>query len=187
GLPDYALRAHGGRIAQKLTSRSTGLFSREDDPSIAIDDDVHAGQCWNIGALPAQLGIRLPRRLQLTHVSVEHLPAEISIDIDQAPKNLEVWGVVEGVRNKEIFTSLLASGYPGDDGRAPPIAKDFLWARLASVMYDIHGDNPVQTFPVSQVYTDSTLTFGVIAVVLLDNWGANSTCLYRVRVHGTPG
>ncbi|KAI0647292.1 UNC-like C-terminal-domain-containing protein [Trametes meyenii] len=186
--PDYALQAHGSRVAKTLTSGSTtGLFSsREDDPSIAIDDDVHAGKCWQVTTLPSQLGIRLSCMVYPTYVTVEHLPAEVSVEADQAPKTVQVWGVVEGIRNEDIFASLVASGLSGYDEPAPPIAKNFLWAPLASFTYNIHADNPVQTFPVSEMYTHSKLSFGVVAVVLLDNWGGNSTCLYRVRVHGTP-
>lgn len=187
GLPDFALRAHGGRIALQLTTQPAGLFSsKENDPSIAIDDDVHAGKCWTINALPSQLGIRLPRMLHPTHITIEHLPTEIAVDIERAPRNLTLWGAVEGVRNKDIFANLVAAGLLGNDVRVPPLAKGSLWAPLVSFVYDIHSDNPVQTFSVSPVYLSSTLSVGVVALELSENWGGNSTCLYRVRIHGTP-
>ncbi|KAI0363919.1 hypothetical protein BV20DRAFT_1030611 [Pilatotrama ljubarskyi] len=188
GRPDYALRAHGGRIAQKLTSGPRGgiLSVRDDDPSIAIDDDVHAGKCWAISTLPAQLGIRLARMLRPTHISVEHLPSEIAVDIDRAPKNITLWGVVEGTRNKELFASLEPAVFSGSERRSPTIAREQLWAPLVSFAYDIHADDPVQTFPVSQYAVHGALSFGVVAVEILGNWGGNTTCLYRVRIHGEP-
>ncbi|KAI0366438.1 hypothetical protein BV20DRAFT_952114 [Pilatotrama ljubarskyi] len=188
GRPDYALRAHGGRVALKLTSGSRGsiLSSREDDPSIAIDDDVHAGKCWTMNTLPSQLGIRLARILRPTHISVEHLPGEIAVDIERAPKNITLWGVLEGTRNKDIFASLKTAGLVDYDRRFPTIAREQQWAQLVSFVYDIHADNPIQTFPVSRPFVDSELSFGVLAVEILGNWGGNSTCLYRVRIHGDP-
>ncbi|KAI0355762.1 hypothetical protein OH77DRAFT_1424712 [Trametes cingulata] len=186
--PDYALRAHGGRVALPLTSGPRGSFlsPRDDDPGIAIDDDVHAGKCWEIKTLPSQLGIRLARVLRPTHISVEHLPNEVAVNIDQAPRNMTLWGVVEGNRNQEIYASLEGAGLPGYDRRAPLIAQGLLWAPLASFVYDINAGNPVQTFPVLLPVVDSMLSFGVVAVEVLSNWGGSSTCLYRVRIHGDP-
>ncbi|OJT09096.1 SUN domain-containing protein 3 [Trametes pubescens] len=170
GLPDYALRANGGRVAVKLTSG----HSRDNDPSVAIDDDVHAGKCWKIDTLPSQLGIRLSRMIHPTHVTVEHLPAEIAVDMDRAPKNVMLWGAVDGAHNKELFAALMAAQPPAQK-RAPTIVRGQLWAPLATFIYDIHADNPIQTFPISQPFVDTRLAFGVVAVEVLDNWGGDST------------
>ncbi|KAI9060539.1 hypothetical protein FKP32DRAFT_1536524, partial [Trametes sanguinea] len=183
GRPDFALRANGGRIVLPLTSGQDGFFSsREDDPGIAIDDDVHAGKCWRIHALPSQLGIRLPRMLHPESVTVEHLPSEISLDIGEAPKNLTLWGVVEGKHNKEVYEAFTGMGL--HDGHVPPISRGLLWVPLASFAYDINRDDPVQHFPVAQFFLDRPISVGVIAVEVSENWGSKSTCLYRVRIHG---
>ncbi|KAL1941490.1 hypothetical protein VTO73DRAFT_6929 [Trametes versicolor] len=187
GRPDFALRAHGGRVSQALTSTQAGIMSaHDDDPGIAIDDDVHVGSCWKLHALPSQLGIRLPRMLYPSHITVEHLPSEIVLDIGEAPKNMTLWGVVDGKHNKQAFEALVAAGLSDYSGQVPTIARGLLWAPLASFTYDIHHEDPVQTFPVSQSYAESGLAFGNVAVEVLDNWGGDSTCLYRVRIHGTP-
>lgn len=186
--PDYALRANGGKVALSLTSGHSGfLTSREDDPNIAIDDDVRVGRCWTFRTFPFQLGIRLPSRLNLSHISIEHSPTEMAMDMGQAPRNMTLWGVVEGKNNAEIFQALSALSEGG--GGAPPapaIARGFVWAPLASFIYDIHYDHPLQTFPIRHPYKDSGLSFGIVALEVLDNWGSDAACLYRVRVHGSP-
>ncbi|RDX40102.1 Sad1/UNC-like protein, partial [Lentinus brumalis] len=187
GLRDYALKANGGRVARQLTSGNRGfLASRDDDPSVAIDDDVHAGRCWSFSLLPCQLGIRLPHMLYPSHVTVEHIPKSLVADIGQAPRNMTLWGVVDGRGNTEIFERLMVSGLPGSGQQTPPIARDLLWAPLASFSYDIDDNNPVQTFPVSSPMVGSGMMFGVVAIEVLDNWGSDTTCLYRVRIHGRP-
>lgn len=187
GARDYALKANGGCIALQVTSVSRGfLTSREGDPSVAIDDDVHAGRCWSFGTLPCQLGIRLPQMIHPSHVTVEHFPKQLLVDVGQAPKNMTLWGVVDGRGNTEIYEQLVASGLPGYIQRAPPITRDLLWAPLVSFIYDIDHDDFVQTFPIDHPIVDSGMTFGVVALEVLDNWGSDTTCLYRVRVHGSP-
>ena len=43
GLHDFALQAHGGRVASALTSSQTGYWSHKDDPGVAIEDDGRVG------------------------------------------------------------------------------------------------------------------------------------------------
>lgn len=185
-MPDYALKANGGRIAKKLTSGDRNFLGfRTDNPDAAIDDDVHAGRCWKFSAFPSQIGVRLPRMIYPSHVSIDHLPQDVIIDMGQAPRNMTLWGVVDGKNNTKIFKSLLAANhYPDILARAPPIAKDFLWAPLVSFAYDIHDSDIVQTFHVSPEYKDNGISFGIMALEVLSNWGSDVTCLYRMRIHG---
>ncbi|KAI0363070.1 hypothetical protein BV20DRAFT_916760, partial [Pilatotrama ljubarskyi] len=183
---DFALRANGGRVALPLTSGQGGLLaSRDNDPGIAIDDDVHAGKCWRLHTLPSQLGIRLPRMIHPESVTVEHLSTEVPLDIGEAPKNMTLWGLIDGKLNKDLYEALLADGVLDHDGQTPTISRGYLWAPLVSFFYDIHHENPVQTFAVRGPFLQSSITVGVVAVEVLENWGGNSTCLYRVRIHGS--
>ncbi|OJT07707.1 SUN domain-containing protein 1 [Trametes pubescens] len=186
--PDYALHANGGRIALGLTSGQSGLLTtRADDPHIAIDDDVRVGKCWKFRTFPFQLGIRLPLLLRLSHVSIEHSPTEMAVDMGQAPRNMTLWGVVEGKSNTEIFRALTpGGGGGGGTPQAPVIARGLVWAPLASFAYDIHDKHPLQSFSVQHPYKDSDLSFGIVALEVHDNWGSDTACLYRFRVHGSP-
>ncbi|EMD36716.1 hypothetical protein CERSUDRAFT_73773 [Gelatoporia subvermispora B] len=173
GLPDFALSANGGHVARQITSGYQGFFgSRANDPSIAISDDTHAGRCWKVHQLPTQLGIRLPIIIRPSQVSVEHLLKENAVDIRQAPKNMTLWGVVDGKSNMEAFKTLMASNHLDRNLPTPMLARDLRWAPLASFMYDIHHRNHIQTFPISQDYIDSEITFGIVALEILENWGS---------------
>ncbi|CDO68111.1 hypothetical protein BN946_scf185044.g19 [Trametes cinnabarina] len=174
GRPDFALRANGGRVISTLTSGQDGFFtSREDDPGVAIDDDVHAGRCWRIHTLPSQLGIRLPRMIYPDSITVEHLPAEVALDVGEAPQNITLWGVVEGKHNKEVYETFVRMGLQQD--RAPAISRGLLWAPLASFRYDVEHEDPVQRFPVSQYFLDNPISVGVVAVEISGNWGNGSS------------
>lgn len=187
GQRDFALRADGGRIVAELTTRSSSTSKRHDnDPAMAIEEDVRVGQCWNINTLPAQLGIVIPELIHPTHVSVEHIPRAIAADIGKAPRNLTLWGVVDGRANQDLFNVLDLSDKFTLDRRTPRIPKGHIYAPLATFVYDINSIQRVQTFSVLDMYLGSGLTFGVFVLELEDNWGSRSTCLYRVQIHGIP-
>ena len=124
--------------------------------------------------------------LHPTHVTVEHLPNSLTVDIGQAPRNMTLWGVVDGRINKEVFERLVLSESSSHARRTPTIVRDLLWAPLISFTYDIEDDNSMQTFPINPAIVDNRMSFGVVALEILDNWGSETTCLYRVRVHGDP-
>ena len=55
---------------------------------------------------------------------------------------------------------------------------------LAVIEYDIYRDDPTQSFEVFEVVRSTEAYFRVVVLEIVANWGAASTCLYRVRVHG---
>lgn len=187
GRPDFALRAVGARIAPELTTGCTKTFSwtcGTDDPNIAIDDDVRVGRCWHVQSLPAQLAIVLPAVISPSHVTVEHLPPVVP-DISDAPRNMTLWGIVDGRSNRALYEDVLHT-HPDLHGvEHPHIARNHLYAPLTSFTYDIHGEDPVQTFVISEAYAAAQMTFAVFVLELHNNWGGTSTCLYRVRIHGS--
>ncbi|TFY62461.1 hypothetical protein EVJ58_g3839 [Rhodofomes roseus] len=188
GRRDFALRAAGGRIAPDLTTGCGGWFSWGcESPSIAIDDDVRVGKCWNIRSLPAQLAIVLPEIIFPSHVTVEHLPREVAPVIGDAPRNLTLWGIVDGKSNTALFEALRHADPDSEalDRRPPHIASKHLYAPLVSFTYDIDGEDPVQTFEVSETMRAAKISFAVFVLEVHSNWGGSSTCLYRVRIHGT--
>ncbi|KAH9831926.1 uncharacterized protein C8Q71DRAFT_714738 [Rhodofomes roseus] len=188
GQHDFALRAAGGRIVPALTTGCTSMFHWScNGPSVAIDEDVRVGQCWDIRALPAQLGVVLPKIIQPSHVTVEHLPKEINSDIGTAPRNMTLWGIVDGKANIALFEDLLRDD-PGLEAlgrRRPHIATDHRYAPLLSFTYDVDGEDAIQTFGISERFRTTQMSFAVFVLEVEDSWGGASTCLYRVRIHGT--
>ncbi|KAF9899225.1 hypothetical protein BX616_003156 [Lobosporangium transversale] len=109
--PDYALFSAGGRIIPRLTSQDyhhtvaptfwgnlglkyfVKLPRREKPAQKAIEPDIHAGECWAMEGQQGQLGIRLARRIVVTEITIEHADPSVVLDMDSAPKEIEVWGL----------------------------------------------------------------------------------------------
>ncbi|KAF2020064.1 hypothetical protein BU24DRAFT_133108 [Aaosphaeria arxii CBS 175.79] len=157
-------------IASKL-ARIVLPSSHRPPPVTALQPWYEPGDCWCAapaeGSLGlAQLSVSLGKKMLPRQVTIEHLPKQASVDIKSAPKAVELWvpvtvDQVEGAPNCEA----------GPDG----------YVCLGSFTYDIHGPVHVQT-----VNLDAEVTVPVdkALVRVKSNWGAEHTCIYRVRLHG---
>ena len=196
GRRDYALRANGGRVIPDLTwfispdghaTESVATDLAASSVELAITDDSRIGQCWLIPGSTAQLGLRLAELMHPTHVSVDHIPTEVAFDIGQAPRAMVLWGAVDGTQNESHLLNMTESSIPALHGRSQPLVTcDFTYVPLAYFEYDIRGQSQVQTFRVVEHLMAAGIYTGVVVLEILGNWGASSTCLYRVRVHGEP-
>ena len=191
---DFALAVDGGYVVGELTVPSSspcppGIFCPT-SPLNAILEDVRIGQCWFVPRTACQLGLALPEQIRPTFVSVEHIPKEIAVNPGQAPRRMALWGVVEGADNNVRYDQyLIDSQGARTSGRdSPPQTTDQArWVVLSNFTYDINAPNHIQTFPIVQSIRQSDLQFGIVALEVMDNWGAESLCLYRVRIHGEAG
>ncbi|KAJ8457606.1 hypothetical protein ONZ51_g11426 [Trametes cubensis] len=195
--PDYALRANGGRIVSSLTSSPKGLRSTlpipTPEPEVVIDEDMSIGRCWTT-AVSGQLGISTSVLIHPRNITIDHIPRQIALDIDRAPRHMVLWGVIDGLSNIQRFCSLLTDGPEaevllerGPRGQTyPPLTGNHAFIALATFEYDISLESPTQTFAVFKVVATSDMDFGIFVLEVLDNWGAQDTCLYRVRIHGEP-
>ncbi|KAG1728649.1 hypothetical protein EDB19DRAFT_1745968 [Suillus lakei] len=203
--PDFALHSGGARPIPHLTSGTLELrpstlqgqilglitghgYEVGRSPITALHQDLHSGNCWPMTGPYGQLGVMLA------------FPA-IAFDLSTAPKDMEVWGQVEGRDNlakavawraeqaarreaaKEAGEAVSEADLEDDYPATLPMDVPFI--RLASFTYDIHAPSNIQTFPVRQEVRDLSIDFGIVALVIKDNWGKDGyTCLYRFRVHG---
>lgn len=188
---DFALRADGGKVIPSLTSsladsRSRGLADAF-SPDVIIDEDLSIGRCWSV-AVTGQIGLSSPTLIHPTSISVDHIPKELAADIGRAPRRMILWGLVDGLSNLQRFRSLSTDELKAiANGRtSPAVTKNHAFVPLASFEYNIHDDFHIQTFPVHEYVSHFAMDFGVFVVEILDNWGSSDSCLYRVRIHGTP-
>ena len=214
--PDYALYTSGGRVIPSLTSptyeaRPVGIApkllawaiganaSPGRPPVTALHPDNSLGSCWPFAGSQGQLGILLSRRTIPSDITIEHASVDIALDgdVSSAPKDFEVWGVVEGrgdiaklqeYREEQLELKRPALDASRDDFEdepttsLPPTPNHML---LAAGSYDITSSSPVQTFPVTASARQLGIPVSVVVVKVLSNHGdPHYTCLYRVRLSG---
>ncbi|KAJ7935737.1 UNC-like C-terminal-domain-containing protein, partial [Mycena leptocephala] len=169
-----------GRIVASLTGKGT-VAGRS--PFTALHYDIHDGHCWPFAGSQGQLGIVLSNLVYIEAITIEHVAATVAVGRrTSAPQDMEVWALVEGQDNitklRAWCAELAQQGRPARLGLSEYI-------RIASLRYDIHSPNNIQTFPVDAEIRDIGIDFGLVVLVVKNNWGMEEyTCLYRIRVHG---
>ncbi|NXH55445.1 SPAG4 protein, partial [Rhabdornis inornatus] len=126
------------------------------------------GNCWAFKGHQGQVVIRLPARVYLTAITVQHITKEASPSgtVISAPKDIAV------------FVSLLdPSG--GDVALGGDREEETL---LGMFTYNVEKD-PMQTFPLKNMLLPRA--FSHVKLLVKSNWGNPwYTCIYRVKVHG---
>ncbi|KAL0954991.1 hypothetical protein HGRIS_003917 [Hohenbuehelia grisea] len=208
---DYALHSAGGQVVPALTSdtievhpssvfksmlgfvlgsgRAVGL-----PPVTALHHELRNGRCWPFAGSQGQLGIVLAAPVHIDEVVVEHIPSDVAYDSRSAPREMEVWGLVEGVDNLQRLQEwkdarAAARENSGEEDEAYPttLPSNVPYVRVARFMYDAKAPNAVQAFAVDPEVAGLGIDFGVVVFMVRSNWGREEyTCLYRVRVHGQP-
>ncbi|TFK82418.1 hypothetical protein K466DRAFT_443144, partial [Polyporus arcularius HHB13444] len=187
GKRDFALIANGGAVSPRLTSRTSPESDHHSLPSESVlSDDFRIDGCWSILGSKGQVGVRLAETIRPSHITIDHVPALRSEDLSAAPRHIILWGVVDGPENRDMYPRLLArvSDITPQNRSAPPISLDYAFVPLASFEYNILANVHVQTFPVHPSIVESHFDVGVVVLEVAGNWGGNTTCLYRLRVHG---
>jgi len=139
-----------------------------------------ASDCWCAAASndkgKAQIGVIIPRAMNPTSITIEHMPSTGTLDIGAAPKEFEVW-----VRSRasadtpQSYNSHLGCGEAPESGLVC----------IGKASYDIHALNHVQNFDLEGV--DDAIGFVDFAIIrVINNWGQDWTCIYRIRLHGEP-
>ncbi|XP_029786591.1 SUN domain-containing protein 3 isoform X4 [Suricata suricatta] len=169
---DYALKSAGASIIEAGTSESyknnkaklywhgIRFLTYEMPPDIILQPDVHPGKCWAFPGSQGHALIKLARKITPTAVTMEHISQTVSPsgNISSAPKEFSVYGILKHCEGEEIF--------------------------LGQFVYNRTGTT-VQTFELQHEVSESLLC---VKLKILSNWGHQKyTCLYRFRVHGTPG
>jgi SUN domain-containing protein 1/2 len=228
--PDFALHSGGARIIPSLTSptfeiRPRGLGSQMiglvtgngyaigRPPITALHHEMQNGHCWPFAGGEGQLGVALASPIFMEEVTIDHVAKSIAFDMRSAPRQMEVWGLVEGKDNiarvrawkedqaarkeakqptldgEDEFTTYDHDGSDGSNGYEVDYPKTLPkypeYIRLSNFTYNIHSSSNVQTFPVMPEIRELGIDFGIVVLRVLNNWGRDDfTCLYRFRVHG---
>ncbi|XP_058505391.1 SUN domain-containing protein 3-like [Solea solea] len=165
-MPDFALESQGARV---MTDRSSKTYHSEtlfgfpiwntrNGPYTVIQGEpvLLPGKCWAFNGSQGTLVISLSHPVQITHVTLDHLPRFLSPTgrIHSAPKDFEVYGIKSDSVEKTL---------------------------LGIFTYDENGVS-TQTYKLPDPTDDF---YKLVELRVLSNWGhVQYTCLYRFRVHG---
>ncbi|KAK2509964.1 hypothetical protein MC885_004329 [Smutsia gigantea] len=179
--PDYALSSVGASIDLDKTSHdyedaNTAYFwnrfsfwNYARPPTVILEVGLESpyvfpGNCWAFEGDRGQVVIRLPGRVQLSDITLQHPPPSVAHDggADSAPRDFAVY--VSGAEAKE--------GLQVDDETE---------VFLGKFTFDVEKSE-IQTF---HLQNDPPAAFPKVKIQILSNWGhPRFTCLYRVRAHG---
>ncbi|KAM7032872.1 LOW QUALITY PROTEIN: SUN domain-containing protein 5-like [Acridotheres tristis] len=165
---DWALKSSGATIDTQRTSqtydckdsclcRILRFFWTASPPDTILQPNVFPGNCWAFKGHQGQVVIRLPARVYLTAITVQHITKEASPSgtVISAPKDIAVFGV-DADREEETL--------------------------LGMFTYNVEKD-PMQTFPLKNMLLPRA--FSHVKLLVKSNWGNPwYTCIYRVKVHG---
>ncbi|XP_075384350.1 SUN domain-containing protein 5 [Tenrec ecaudatus] len=166
--PDFALKSIGATIDFDHTSATYNhdkarsywnwirLWNYAQPPDVILEPNVTPGNCWAFEGDRGQVTIRLPQKIYLSNLTLQHIPKTISLSgsLDTAPKDFVVYGM-EGTPREEVFLGA----------------------------FQFQPENTIQMF---SLQNQPARPFGAVKVKISSNWGnLRFTCLYRVRVHGS--
>ncbi|KAF2129521.1 hypothetical protein P153DRAFT_403291 [Dothidotthia symphoricarpi CBS 119687] len=158
-------------------TRNLATTPPRNPPKAALMKWEEPGDCWCAAPNPmeksqAQLTVALGRSMFPKQVTIEHVPMSMvpAWKITNAPRDIELWIQSEQpVRYQyDHRRDTCQNGPPG-------------WTCLGTFKYNIHASNHVQTFDLD---AESSVSVTKAMVRVTTNWGADHTCLYRVRLHG---
>ena len=158
-------------------------------PAVALHHDNAPGMCWPFSGSHGQLGIQLVRAIHVEAITIDHVPAVLALSgVGAAPREMEAWGVLQTPEERRQLAQWRAQRARTEDGteEPTPVPPSPAHVYLGAFVYDTAGA-AIQTFPVSSEGAAFPLPLRVVQLNVLSNHGLRDyTCLYRVRVHGTP-
>jgi SUN domain-containing protein 1/2 len=189
---DYALFSGGGRVVGH--SALSPLVARAEGPLThalkSIRGGVHpradewvlsgganfAGECLALRGDKGFVDVRLREAVVVNAVTVEHVHADVAYDLSSAPKQFAVSG---WNRTREPPPIDVGSGRSNKEPRSHEFNR-------GPLRYELGGElrGATQTFSFDE---KNARAVDHVRFEVLSNYGnAEYTCLYRLRVHGTP-
>jgi SUN domain-containing protein 1/2 len=200
---DFALARSGALIVPILTHAINMSPSNSGDaendsesphsPWRVLEADLQHGSCWRFEGSHGYIGVALPVPVVISHITIDHIPRELTLEMGSAPRSMVLWGLIEGEENIARHSRLQfrpSNKFPPQAAAIAVRAKNTnaFFMELASFEYDItQRGSYVQTFPIYDNVRERRFDFGIVLLEMRSNWDAGFTCLYRMRIHGDRG
>lgn len=128
------------------------------------------------------VSVMLGRELTPHHLVVEHISPDATLDPGAMPRDLEVWAYIEEVNMRETLSGWSTHMFP-DTARETTLNE--AWVKIGAFTYEKSdsGDG-VQVFPLSAELAAMGAVTNHILVRALNNYGADHTCFYRLKLFG---
>lgn len=185
--PTY--RTNSTTWLQWLYKHSSPFHTPANPPIAALQRWDEATDCWcaapSTESGKAAIGIILPFKIYPDKLVVEHMPPHGTLNIAAAPRDFEVW---VNTRSEDEAKRIEAATLEVDPrwhwqercGEKPGKS----WVCITANQYNIHGLNHIQTFETAVDSPAIGLAVDNIVVRISSNWGADATCVYRLRMTG---
>lgn len=154
-------------------------------PIAVIEEDVRVSRCWKFPGSRGHVAVKLAKAIHLTNMTIYYpdhreLP---SWKRAQAPKLLRIWALLPSDLDYPMLTVQSWESFLIVDGIPKPmvLGDAYSFAQGSLISYNA-AEGTQQTFRID--FSEEFRTMMVI-IEVLDNWGANMTCLNRFAVHGT--
>jgi hypothetical protein len=202
---NFALRGAGAHILDELTSPTHGFMSSTSKswfkrlrtniynyevnlPVITLEDQLYVGECWEFSGSKGHLAIVLPEAVQINGLSVTHVdPVLLSKEhVQRAPKNITLWGLIDlscdGHSGIDQTTLRTASSFVVEASNSPAPPESHRFLPLLNFQFDIKSPSSTHYFKV--VSPNARWWIDTVIIEVNDNWGAATTCMYHVGIHG---
>ncbi len=162
-------------------------------PTVILDDSTAVGRCWEFEGSQGHVGVGLTEMANISSLSLNHAhPRLVSLTSSkQAPREFRLWGLYppqqwldttqHRVEMRPASHFLLSRPFPA------PLSPGHHFVLLVNSTYYTSLPFTRQTFKVPP-FLKTTLSAPADFVVFesLSNWGARTTCLYSIEIHGEP-
>ncbi|KAI9431175.1 hypothetical protein H4582DRAFT_1789667, partial [Lactarius indigo] len=144
------------------------------------------GLCWSFRGNSGTVGVALSAPNVLpSHIVIQHQPSNSTALLSRAPRQVMVWGLVDGAKNMEAYKQS-RDAFASTIVRRPPFptSREGLFLPLAEIEFDITTQSLHQSFPLYDEAKSWGIDFGIIVFQVRSNWGADVTSLCSVHVYG---
>uniref|UniRef100_A0A182R423 SUN domain-containing protein n=1 Tax=Anopheles funestus TaxID=62324 RepID=A0A182R423_ANOFN len=172
GPTDYAARVFGGEVLSAVTTsrhRHGSILSRMRSMISSIYDNYYqmqciiqdCGSCYALEGSSGTIVLKLVKNVYLNAITIEHIPKSslpAKMEAYSAIKEFSVWGTNNP-------SSTVKETYFGT------FSFDYMTTFLETFVFELDQDMPSIRF---------------VRIDIHSNHGENFTCIYRIRIHGTP-